>query len=177
MGLKEVVLASALALGGATVQAATHDFGVHDPLEISLSFLGAGYVSPGSFFDFYQFELPTGNTVNSTVVANNNGSILHVSDGFYAVLSVGSNGVFEQGGGDDVLGPVFSFDGTTGSTTNPVVLPAGKFYYAVVGTADGSSGGSYLLTSTIPVPEPETNALILAGLGVIGWVIKRRKLS
>lgn len=40
--------------------------------------------------------------------------------------------------------------------------------------ASGTDGHSYLLTVTAPVPEPETYAMLLAGLGVIGVVSRRR---
>jgi len=29
---------------------------------------------------------------------------------------------------------------------------------------------------TAPIPEPETYALLLAGLGAVGWVARRRRL-
>jgi hypothetical protein len=45
----------------------------------------------------------------------------------------------------------------------------------VTGTADaGSIYGGALNVALTPVPEPQTLALLLAGLGVIGWVAKRR---
>ena len=34
----------------------------------------------------------------------------------------------------------------------------------------------YVGTVTAPVPEPETYALMLAGLGVVGWLARRRKV-
>jgi hypothetical protein len=57
----------------------------------------------------------------------------------------------------------------------------GSFAFVVKGTAVGNFGGTYLGTlSTIvphaqPVPEPETYALLLAGLGVVGFVARRRR--
>jgi hypothetical protein len=37
--------------------------------------------------------------------------------------------------------------------------------------------GSGTADVAAPVPEPETYALMLAGLGVLGWASRRRKLT
>jgi hypothetical protein len=38
-------------------------------------------------------------------------------------------------------------------------------------------GGEIRGALIAPIPEPETYALMLAGLGAIGWVARRRKLQ
>lgn len=53
-----------------------------------------------------------------------------------------------------------------GSSTDPLG------YFAAVGTTYSKNG---LLISTTAVPEPETYAMLLAGLGVLGFMGKRRK--
>lgn len=40
-----------------------------------------------------------------------------------------------------------------------------------LGGGGGGGGG------TPPIPEPETYALLLAGLGVVGWVVRRRRVA
>jgi len=58
-----------------------------------------------------------------------------------------------------------------GSTT----LPAGFYQLKVSGTAVGATasyGGNIVAT---PVPEPETYAMLLAGLGVVGFLARRRQ--
>lgn len=42
----------------------------------------------------------------------------------------------------------------------------------------GTFNGKYIRTFVAtPIPEPETNALLLAGLGVVGWIAHRRKAA
>ena len=66
-----------------------------------------------------------------------------------------------------------------------VVLPAGGFYSTVGNTftvkltgLEAAEGGSmtFALVNS-PVPEPETYAMLLAGLGLMGAVARRRKLK
>ncbi|HEX5357774.1 MAG TPA: FxDxF family PEP-CTERM protein [Aquabacterium sp.] len=56
-------------------------------------------------------------------------------------------------------------------------LAAGDYTITLLGHAEGKAGGSYYgdLGVTGAVPEPESMALALAGLGVIGMLARRRK--
>lgn len=57
-------------------------------------------------------------------------------------------------------------------------LALGNYYLQVSGTmvsaTSGSFGGAVMLQ---PVPEPETYGMMLAGLGVVGWMARRRKVK
>lgn len=60
------------------------------------------------------------------------------------------------------------------NTTNwSLALPAGDYVFRVTGNADGSFGGTYGFAMSL-VPEPETYAMLLAGLGLIGFATRRR---
>jgi hypothetical protein len=87
--------------------------------------------------------------------------------------------LFREAGATDTLIGNYTFDGTTGSTWHTMAnLTAGDYYYKITGNATGSLGGFYSITSTVtPVPEPETYAMLLAGLGVVGSLYRRRKSS
>lgn len=64
------------------------------------------------------------------------------------------------------------------NTTN---FAAGTYYLevkgTVLGTAGGSYGGSINITPTSAVPEPTTYGMLLGGLGLIGFVARRKKQS
>ena len=80
------------------------------------------------------------------------------------------NGSNDTGSGIGQSGNVwklFEFDvtGTGGRDT---------LKFSAVGTAD-TYGGSLDNVSLAPVPEPETYALMLAGLGAVGFMARRRK--
>ena len=57
-------------------------------------------------------------------------------------------------------------------------LAAGNYYLQVsgkmVGTTAASFGGAMMMMAA-PVPEPETYGMMLAGLGVLGYLARRRK--
>jgi len=172
MKLKSIALASALAVSSMVVQANTTDWLIHDPLEVGINLVH------GSFTDYFTFEInPSNQTVSSTAVANNlgNGVVLNVAGGEYSLWSMGGNGAI--GGGDDTkLGGLWAFDGQSGNATHSVLLSPGKYYYMVTGNGNGVSGGLYTLTSTLtPVPEPENAAMLLAGLGMLGFLMSRRR--
>jgi hypothetical protein len=97
---------------------------------------------------------------------------------------------FSGGSGYDVT--AVSFDGNAFTPTLNLSLPGGVgadvwTYSAgnlsasvhaldITGTLVGGSVGftGSLNITAQPVPEPETYALLLAGLGVVGWVARRR---
>lgn len=62
--------------------------------------------------------------------------------------------------------------------TDTSSLAAGTYQFRVEGTATGALGGQYFVSmnvaSVTAVPEPETNALMLLGMGVIGFVARRK---
>lgn len=162
----KLLAAAALAAVAVGAYADDHDWGEHGDLEL----LAAAH-DPGSFTDNIMFSIPNLSNVSSTTVANNLLSVLNLENGMVSL--------FREAGDTDTLIDSYSFDGTTGSTWHTMAgLTAGDYYYQVTGNATGTLGAFYSISSTVtPVPEPETYAMLLAGLGVVGSLYRRRKSS
>lgn len=147
--------------------AVTTDWGAHAPLEVA-----AAITPTGAFEDFYLFSLGTENSLMSTTVSNNLGSVLGLADGQVSLFK-------EAGDADAALG-AYAFTATTGSISFPFgLLDAGSYYYRVSGLGTGSMGGFYSISSSVtpttsPVPEPNTSALMLAGFAGMGVLLRRR---
>ena len=76
--------------------------------------------------------------------------------------------------GDNIQLLAVNYDGINGVLLAKD-LASGGYYFQLSGIAEGIQGGEYLFTAhTAPVPEPESYALVLAGLGLVGYVGRRR---
>ena len=74
--------------------------------------------------------------------------------------------------GDDTL---FADLGSNDYITGGGVLPKGNYFFKISGTATGPSPSAYTYTASVtPVPEPGSYAMMLAGLGLMGFIAARR---
>jgi hypothetical protein len=93
-----------------------------------------------------------------------------------SLVSAGADGVI--GGGDDtvlkstVLPSLGNSEDHLSLTWNTPL--SGVNYLNITGVTGGTAGGIYAGAIAAAVPEPETYAMLLAGLGLMGAVVRRR---
>lgn len=159
MKLKSIALAAALAVTGVSASATATNWAAHDLLESS-GFVMVGVVT---FLDTFSFSAGAG-TLGSSLASGG------VSFNSYTLWSNPDN---VPGNGDDA----FIMGSGTNMGIQSTVIAGGNYFYSVSGTVTSGTGG-YVLSSAYaaaPIPEPETYALMLAGLGMIGFIGARRR--
>jgi hypothetical protein len=158
--MKKLAIVAAL-----TVASASSAWAVGGPLTFVGNTASFSTTVNGAFTDFWTFNV--------------------VAPGASAAASA-TNIAFNGAGGITSFAGLLSAVNLTGSSTvtPPVVvnvlsgftgvLVPGAYSLRISGNAGASAsyGGNVVLT---PVPEPETYALMLAGLGVVGFVAARRR--
>ena len=160
MKLKHIAAAAALVVSGSAFATPT---GLTNLGALDNTFAGVAGVTSltegGLLQDFYSFTLAGSGTVF--------GQIFGTGYATSAVTLINSANVTIA---SDLTPNSFSFGGLTAGSYKLSFLgigstPLTSFYGGAVGA------------TTAPVPEPETYALMLAGLGMVGFMAARRKQS
>lgn len=170
MNLRILAAAAALActLGASAQTVTTVDLG---PLTDDATPVGA-FKAPGFYLDLYQFAVGASGLAAGAVVSTP--IDLPFTPGLEYGYSFVGIGLF-----NDAFAPLLlDQDGSDGFSLQVGLPTAGTYYFGVLGQTTGSLGGAYggvLQTVVAAVPEPETYAMLLAGLGAMGLVSRRRR--
>jgi hypothetical protein len=162
MKLNHLAIAAGLAVAALSANAQTSTFvnngGVHEAYEYASDTF---QLPVASLLDKFTFSLAAESSLKASVVALGGTGI------------TGTVSLYQDAATDTLVN---SFSLGAGSWTF-ASLAAGDYYYTV--NVSATSGGGFVLGSNLgapitPVPEPETYALLLAGLGAIGFLVRRR---
>ena len=175
--LKLTAVAAMLAGGSVAANAATTDLGAIS-LGQPTTFSGIVSGSGTSINDIFTFSLADGNTSSGYSVVN---IPLTFTGGEWntalATLTLMSNADGIVGNADDqMLGSAIWNQGTNSNDSLQLSYGSaisGPAYIQVTGVTDGGNGGVYA-GAIAAIPEPETYAMLLAGLGLMGAVVRRR---
>lgn len=171
-------LSTLAATAAIAMASATSSYAFVDPFDLgglppSASF--SNTVS-GAFTDTWTFNLGS----QSVVAA----SLTNVEVSFGGFSFGGIKNLTAWLNNTQLFGPNSTQTGDGVTTTLQVksgsaTLPAGVYSLVVSGTGvtgvSASYGGNIVAAPVTPVPEPETYAMLLAGLGVMGAIARRRK--
>lgn len=179
--LSKISIAAVLATGfHFAAHASVMDLGVISGTE-TLS----NTTQPGQFTDFYKFSVPVS---NAAAIATT--SILY--EATYGTLVQSLNlyrGSFDTAASLPAIPISLPFITTIAESNgwlittlaSSAILDAAAYTLVIGGTGTGQAAytGIISLTETPrtlpPVPEPETYAMLLAGLGMLGFIARRRQ--
>lgn len=170
--LKAIAVAVTLA-SSVAANAATHDIGTVAPGTTFSQYFSVPHL--GVFEDFYTFSLQTEgkSDVTRTITFTIDDALTQARSGFNDL----TRGLYDAATNMQI--PWNSFDATAQRYFYNT-LAAGNYYFRVAGEgwrdADFITPPRYnaMVNISAAVPEPQTYAMLLAGLGILGTVIQRR---
>jgi len=168
--LSAAIFSGLMALSSAA-QAFSFDFGLLVGTEASpLVTVGAGVTGVDTFF--FQLNGPTNVGAGAT-------NVLIGANPIFSFPAFGA--ALYDNVTNNLLGTFSSSVTPSAQNLSLAGLLGGGFYRVDVAGTGGPAGGAYLLSLSnngapvTPIPEPESYALFLAGLGLIGTIASRRR--
>lgn len=175
---KLLVVGLFAAVNVSTALAATVDLGTVSPPFSTI--YGNSFASQiGQFVDDFSFTLsPAGSfeTISASVNLGNFFDIEALQARLYQGVGPFNSGVTPLMQGWSTT--ISAVPGISGEfvVISPISLSANTYTLEVRGNVAGAAGGAYaglLNIAALPIPEPETYALMLAGLALIGGIASR----
>ncbi|VAW47062.1 hypothetical protein MNBD_GAMMA04-2113 [hydrothermal vent metagenome] len=157
--LKKMMLAVSLLVASSFASAAVYDL---DLINNTVDTKVVGIGTTGSFGDFFNFTLADDLVVNQ--VMDTLGSFSFLGYDLYDSAGISLFGSAAIG-----------LDGKL--RIENLFLAAGNYTSYVTGVLDSSFGSYAFTTSVSPVPEASTLAMLLGGLGLVGFMARRRKVA
>lgn len=165
--MKTAIAAVALSSVVAGANAASYNLGTISPGDAPKSFNaysgGSGQMT--QFDDKFYFDISSPGVTGGSVVE-------FLIPGLTSALFTSAT-LYTDSGTE-----IASSSGTANSLGfSNALTPAGTYYFHVIGDANGTTYAAYsgsISVALAPVPEPETYAMLMAGLGVMGAIAVRR---
>jgi hypothetical protein len=132
----------------------------------------------GSFNDVFKFNL---STLSDTIASSVGLTLAPFYQTTFTSFGLFADAFGTGTGGSLITSGVISATPSSATLTQNNVA-SGNYYFELNGESTGVVGSVYLFSANTsaspnippPIPEPETYALMLVGLGVLGAVAKRR---
>jgi hypothetical protein len=144
-------------------------------------------VGPYAFQDTYKFTVSQAASGDVLTVSLNLGTVsptFDISNLQFRLYEVSSNAIQPGLGIPPGSTLKTAWKGTSGPSNGTAIqanfsgIQAGTYFLDVAGTADGSSGGTYVgQLNLAPVPLPAALPLLLSGLGLFGALRRRAALA
>lgn len=166
MKFKSIAFAAALAVAGSAYAVPINSVTTADGFaSVTSPVTAAGFAfNLGAFTDSFTFNLDALSSFSISLTNSFTPSTGYINF-FAAVLTPPGSALSLSTSGNS--------QSLEGNWSN---LAAGNYVLTVTGTAVGAGGATYgLSAAAVPVPEPETYAMMLGGLGMIGFMIGRRR--
>jgi PEP-CTERM motif len=163
--LVTAAIASVALLSG-NVDAATHNFGILGPSP-SVGF--ETFTAPGPIDDFFTFTLSSATPNVDAYGEEFDSRSVNMINAEFALFS-GSPGSGTQ------IGSTFGFSNVAAETLYTGLAP-GAYYFEVTGLANRRDAAYDFeaFASRAAIPEPAGSVLLIAGIGLVGAMVRRRQ--